>query len=260
MVEPASSRALRALLTAVYRPLLRRAAREALEGRLLDRAHPERGRWLRPEVDAYLAAVWRHVPELLPEARLEELPTVGNRHNVFLAVVTTAAYRTLVERGVERDHAAELVADVGWKIYARMLRLAALPTRWLHRDPALRMERTLQRLMRFPFSAPGRPGYEVELWSEGGRVHTHWTHCPPQTFVRRLVEHRGDGGELEAFFRSWCLYDWPGADLIAGDGERGHYERRHTLSRGDAVCDMCWHGRARREGTGAVRPCGAPAG
>lgn len=244
----ASTRALIAMATGLYRPLFRRAARQVLEGRLLDPRRPEEGRWLRPDVDAYLGAVWRRTRLLLPETRLEELPTLGNRHNVFLAVVTTAADRAMVEREVEPSYATELVADVGWKIYASMLGLAALPERLARRDPSVRMERTLRRLMRFPFSAPGRPGYEVEAWSEGGRFHTHWTHCPPHTFVRNLVERRGDRGELEAFRRSWCRYDWPGADLLAGDGERGHYERERTLSHGDPVCDMCWHGRVPRAG------------
>lgn len=232
-----------AILIRLYRPLLRRAARQVLEGRRLDPERPEQGRWLRSDVDGYLDAVWRRARETVPDARLDELPTLGNRHNVFLAVVTTAAYQVMIDRGIERRYAMELVADVGWKLYAWMLRLAALPARLAHRDPKVRMERTLRALMKFPFSAPGRPGYEVQVWSEGDRVHTHWTHCPPQAFVRALVERRGDRGELEAFFRSWCLYDWPGADVLAGDGERGHYERPHTLSRGDSVCDMCWHAR-----------------
>lgn len=235
-----------AILIRLYRPLLRRAARQVLEGRLLDPDRPEQGRWLRSDVDGYLDAVWRRAGELVPDARLGELPTLGNRHNVFLAVVTTAAYQAMIDRGVERRYAMQLVADVGWKIYAQMLRLAALPARLTHRDPKIRMERTLRALMKFPFSAPGRPGYEVRVWSEGDRVYTHWTHCPPHTFVRDLVQRRGDRGELEAFSRSWCLYDWPGADILAGDGERGHYERPHTLSLGDPVCDMCWHARSHR--------------
>ncbi|MDX1650145.1 MAG: hypothetical protein R3263_09855, partial [Myxococcota bacterium] len=234
-----STRMLVAGATAVYRPLFRRAARQVLEGRLLDPDRPREGRWLRADVDAWLDAVWERVPALLPEARLDELPTLGNRHNVLLAVMTTAAYQAMVARGVERAYAMELVGDVGWKIYAGMLGVASLPARLLHRDPAARMERTLRLLMRFPFSAPGRPGYEVEAWSEDDRFHTHWTHCPPQSFVRSVVERRGDGGELEAFRRSWCRYDWAGADLLAGDGRRGHYARPHTLSHGDPVCDMC---------------------
>jgi hypothetical protein len=237
-----------AILGVLYRPLLRRAARQALQGRLLDPGRPEQGRWLRRDVDGYLDEVWKRARELLPEARLERLPTLGNRHNVFLALLTTSAYQVMLEHGIEQRYAMDLVADVGWKVYAWMLRLASLPARLTSRDPQVRMERTLRALMRFPFSAPGRPGYEVRAWSEGDRFITHWTHCPPQTAVRELVSRSGDRGELEAFSRSWCFYDWPAADLLAGDGGGEHYERPHTLSRGDPVCDMCWRGRTSATG------------
>lgn len=225
---------------ALTRRLVARAAGQTLEGRLLDPEEPRRGRWLRADVRAFLSATWDRVDALTPAARLEALPTYGNRLNVYMAVATTAAYQALLERGVSREYAAALVADLGWKVYARMLGLAAMPARLLLRSPPRRLEWTLKLLMRFPFSAPGRPGYEVQAWSEGGRFFTHWTHCPPQAFVRSLVEGGEDRGELEAFYRSWCLYDWAGADLLAGDGTHGHYERLHTLSRGDPVCDMCW--------------------
>lgn len=232
------------LLKRVYRPLVRRAAGQILQGRWLDEERPERGRWLRDDVDAFIDNTWKRVDELLTKARLDELPTNGNRHNVFLATVTTAAYQALLDQGVSREYASTLVSDVGWKLYVWMLNVAAFPFRITTRDPYKRMERTLKALLVFPFSAPGAPGYAVEAWAEGEQFFTHWTHCPPQAFVRGLVEHEGDRGELDAFYHSWCLYDWPAADLLAGDGERGHYARRHTMSRGDSVCDMCWRGQA----------------
>lgn len=242
------------LLKLVYRPLVRRATRQILEGRALDEDRPELGRWLPDDVNAFVKATWSRVGELLPDARLDDLPTLGNQHNVFLAVVTTAAYQTMLGRGVRADYAATLVGDVGWKLYVWMLNVAAFPFRITTRDPYKRMERTLKALLVFPFSAPGAPGYEVEAWAEGEEFFTHWTHCPPHTFVRELVEERGDRGELVAFSRSWCLYDWPAADLLAGDGKRGHYARPHTMSQGDAVCDMCWRGSAREAGLDDVEP------
>lgn len=223
------------------RSLIRRAAREALQGRMLDPDDVARGRWLRADVRSFRKATWRRVDELVPAAELERLPSYGNRLTVFMAVVTTAAYQELLARGVAREYAADLVADIGWKIYAWMLAASALPARILTRSRERQLESTLRLLMRFPFSAPGKPGYQVEAWREGSRFFTHWTHCPPQAFVRSLVEAGEDRGELEAFHRSWCLYDWAGADLIVGDGRHGHYERPHTMSRGDAVCDMCWY-------------------
>lgn len=56
----------------------------------------------------------------------------------------------------------------------------------------------------------------------------------------RARADRGDRGDLEAIYASWCQYDSPGADIIADDGQRGHYQRSQTLSRGSAKCDMCW--------------------
>ena len=82
------------------------------------------------------------------------------------------------------------------------------------------------------------------MHGEGDDIVTNWTRCPPQGFVRTLVAETGDRGDLDAFHERWSLYDWPGADIIAGDGARGHCTRRQTLSRGDPVCDMCWKARA----------------
>ncbi|MCB1326808.1 MAG: hypothetical protein KDK35_16355 [Leptospiraceae bacterium] len=228
------------LLRAVYKPVVRRAARQALEGRLVAPGSPQAGRWLRRDVQAYLGTVWSEVDRLAAEANLEQLPTLGNRHNVFLAVVTTAAYRCLVNQGSAPDYSMLLVGDVGWKVYERLLRLAAFPFRIVTRSRQRRVELTLRSLMIFPFSAPGAPGYEVKAWASEEGFHTHWTHCPPYAFARG-IDKKYKKGELEAFYRSWCLYDWAAADVLVDDGKKGHYTRPKTLSRGDRVCDMCWH-------------------
>ena len=236
------NRVLITLCKAVYKPLVRWAAHQILEGRLLDLEKPNKGRWLHSDVRAYLSETWACCDSLIPVAALEKLPTYGNRHNVFLAVVTTAAYQVMIERGVPSSYAKQLVGDLCWKIYGSMLAAVSIPYQMTTRDPGRRMEKILRTLMFFPFNAPGAPGYEVKVWTEGSDTYTHWTHCPPQTFVRRVIAVNGDRGELDAFYQSWCLYDWPGADLLVNAGKRGHYSRMHTLSRGDPIYDMCWHG------------------
>ncbi len=228
----------------LYAPLVRRSARQILQGRLLDPDVPEKGRWLRGDVDQILRMTWKRVDTLISEAGLDLLPTLGNRHNVFLAAVTTAAYQVLLECGQSKNRASTLVADIGWKIYALGVKIVSLPFRLTSRDPGKRLERTIRALLVFPFSAPGRPGYEVKIEKQEGQLLTNWTWCPPLAFVRDLVERHGDRGELDAFYYSWCYYDWPGADIIAGDGKHGHYQRTHTQSRGDATCDMCWRRKA----------------
>jgi hypothetical protein len=230
------------LLVRVYRPVVRHAARTALEGRRFDPAKPEAGRFLRADVDSLLNDVYRRMFDLLREDDLSRIPTLGNRHNVYLAALTIAAYHALLAAGVEQRYAMDLFADLGWKIYERMLRLPFFFARLSSRDPQRRMDSVLKALMRFPFSSPGKPGYEARGWSEPGCFYTHWTHCAPLGFVKRYVERHGDRGEIEAFYHSWCLYDWPAADMLAGGaaGQHGHYRRLHTLSRGDSICDMCW--------------------
>ncbi len=224
----------------ICKPLTKASARKMLLDRLRNIEKQEERRWTRLEVKNMLDGTWRRVDKMLCTTQLEEIPTRGSRHNVFLAIVTTAAYRELTGMGVSPKYAAQLIADVGWKMYAMGIVLFSLPFRLVSKNPTVRIERTIRLLMKFPFSAPGRPAYEAKVWKQNEDYYTHWTWCPPQAYVRNLIEREGDSGELDAFYQSWCQYDWPGADIMAGDGKKGHYERRLTQSRGDSVCDMCW--------------------
>ncbi len=56
--------------------------------------------------------------------------------------------------------------------------------------------------------------------------------CPVNYYFQALGKE-----ELEFFRNSWCTMDWPFAEAMVKGGK---YERRHTLSAGDNVCDMRW--------------------
>lgn len=224
----------------ILRALLLRSARKVLLTRELELENGVKTRWLKAEIGCFKEELRNVANEIRQIARLSELPSIGNRLMVELTIFTMAAYRTLLRFGISRGDARQVVADIGWDVYAALLSVTSLPFRMIFRDPGARLRNTIRLLLFFPFNAPGAPGYEASVWVEDGDIHTHFTHCPPQSFVRRLVQELGDEGDLQAFFESWCQYDWPGADVIASDGKRGHYLRRQTLSRGDPVCDMCW--------------------
>ena len=219
---------------------LGRAARTILLSRALITDTGQQVRWLAPDVRRFLDQMKQDIEKLRPVANFENMPNAGNRIMVELAVMTIAAYRALAYLGVDRANSREVVADIGWKVYSSQLRIASFPFRLVTRDPGKRLHITIRMFLRFPFSAPGAPGYDVKSWSKSGDIYTYFSHCPPHTFVRSLISEQGDNGELQAFRDSWCQYDWPGADIIAGDGQRGHYFRSRTLSAGDNVCDMCW--------------------
>lgn len=231
---------------------LSRSARRVLQTRTLELENGNSLRWLAQEIDLFLGTFEVQAAMMRPSARLGELPNMGNRLMVELAIYTTAAYRGLLDTGLSQLSARGVAADIGWDVYAKLLRLNSLPFRLVTRDPGRRLRGTIGLLLRFPFKSPGAPGYAVEVRREGDDLLTYWTHCPPQSFVRALVADTEDRGDLDTFYESWCQYDWPGADVIANDGHRGHYERRQTLSRGDPVCDMCWKARATAEGNPSI--------
>lgn len=226
------------------RRVVRKEAKRILTSRTLADAKGRQFRWLDHEINRFIADVEADVESLRPEARLETLPSFGNRLMVELAIYTVAADRVLRRSSLPPELSAQIVSDLGWDIYRRLLRLSSAPVRLLTRDPGRRLRWTIGMLLWFPFNAPGAPGYAVASRRDGDDILTHFTHCPPQSFARHLAEQKDDPNVLETFRQSWCTYDWPGADLIAGDGHRGHYRRPQTLSHGDSVCDMCWAARA----------------
>lgn len=224
----------------IIRHIVNGAARRGLRTHMLTDVYGSSFRWLDHDINRFVAALSVEVQTLRKDARMERLPTFGNQLMVELAVWTAAADRTLRNLEVAPASSRQIVADLGWDIYRRLLKLTSAPFRLISRDPGKRLRWTIGALLIFPFSARGKPGYEVTVFCQGDRLMTHFTNCPPQSFVRQISEMYDDPDALQAFRESWCVYDWPGADLIAGDGERGHYKRPHTLSCGDTVCDMCW--------------------
>lgn len=221
---------------AASRWMVRRAMHRSVRGRDRNPDDPGAGRITRRQVRRILRSVWRHERALLPRARLERYPLVGNRINVYLAVLTLAAYRGLKEEGIPEEHAARLFADAGWTVYEAMIRPARWLSRLARRSPRGRMELILRSLMRFPFGQPedpDAPGYRVEAWTDESGLHTHWTRCPPLQLVQAL----GEPGELKVFQQSWCCYDYPGAEAMV---EGGRFRRTRVMSRGDEVCDMLW--------------------
>ena len=234
------------LITKMIKRLARGSANQILMGRMKEKGVPEGGRFLKFEVDAILDQTWKNVDEMLPDANLESMPTKGNQLNVLLAVVTVGAYHALLEAGINKNYAIELFADIGWKLYTKFLPLPKFIAGIATRDPQKRINMIMRMFMLFPFSTPGRPGYVCKAWAEEGQFNTYWSHCPPFEFVRKFVESHGDRGEIAAYQQSWCAYDWALTyalvDGSAGNG--GYYERPHTLSFGDELCDMRWCAKA----------------
>jgi hypothetical protein len=209
----------------------KRSAHQILVGRYRNREQPTQGRFNRGQVEDLLTDIWRHLDRLLPEANLKQYKTLGNRQNLFLAVATRAAYHAFLEAGIDAVYATELISDIAWKVYASWLSIPRFFARLVTRDPQKQMNFILQAFLRYPFS---EPGYQRKVWQEADGLNTHFYRCPPHAYFQQ----HGTPEEMLFFNRTWCTFDWAIANEMV---EGGRYERPHTLSAGDAVCDMKWY-------------------
>jgi len=163
---------------------------------------------------------------------LDRLETRGNRMNVFLAIVSLAAYRAFLSLGFNKEYATELISDLGWKLYINMVKLPRFIARLLYRDPQKQMTFFLKLWMKFPFSTLG---YKSKAWAEVDCFCIDWSECPPF----EAIKNNGTDEEVEFFYNTWCLYDYAVAkEMVKG----GYFKRKNCLSKGDQVCDMRSHG------------------
>ena len=178
-----------------------------LRNRAVKNLQGETVRLLRPDIRGLLERLEPEAEAIRDYAEFDRLPSFGNRLMVEFAVYTAACDRAMRHSDIDPADAQAALSDAGWHIYRRMLLVASLPFRLVTRDPGKRIRWTIQLLLRFPFNAPGAPGYEVETRVEDDRILTHFRNCPPQSYIRRLSAETNDPDALEAFRTSWCLYD-----------------------------------------------------
>jgi hypothetical protein len=218
------------LVKLAYKPIVRWAAYRILQGRYLDREQTNKGRFTRTEVNRIIDKTWHNFDELVPVAHVERYKNLGNRQNVLLGVLTHALYRALLEAGLEKDYATELVSDLIWVIYEKWIVFPRATARLSKRDPQKQMDKMLRIFLRFPFSPPG---YVSEVLPEKDVLALDIYRCPVHDYFK-------EQGELEFMLNSWCRQDFALAKIMT---EGGSYERPHTLAAGDKVCDMRWYGK-----------------
>lgn len=203
----------------IYLPVINRAARTVLVGRLKDRLNPESGRFTRSETNDFLKRMWQGYGRLalfVPHER-----TRGSRINVLLACLTLSGFQELLEKGVERNYAIELLADVTWKLYRQWGKVVYFIAKVFTRDPAKRMRTAINLFLRFPFTPPG---YIFERLPAADRISLDMLRCPVADYFKA---HEMSDLCIE----SWCNLDFALARMWGGKLRRGK-----TLAAG---CDRC---------------------
>ena len=212
----------------LYRPLVARAARHVLVGRIRSRQSPEKGRFTRADVDGFLHGAWARYKA--DAAGLPSQPTIGSRMNVRLASFTMSFFDELLASGVDRNYAIEIIADAAWRIYSLWAGIALGAMRWSFasktalgfaavrnsgREPVISL--------RFPFNAPG---YLIEPVAAEHGVAFDVIRCPVADYFRT---HNA----TDLCIASWCNLDYALAEMTDEN-----LVRTETLVSGNDRCDF----------------------
>lgn len=205
----------------VFRPVVKRAAYNALVGRNRDPQRPEKGRFTRVEVDQILEDVWQDYDQFAPLVPQE--PKLGNRMNMLLACTTLACLRVMITSGIERKYAIELIGDLAWKVYQHWGGIPKFIARIVTQDPVERMRLCVNMFLRFPFTPPG---YRFERESMEDGISLDMLRCPVAEYFQAQ-----DASDL--CFATWCNLDFPLAEMWGGK-----LDRTQTLVTGGSFCDF----------------------
>jgi len=208
----------------------KKTIKQVLKNRCRREGEPEYGRFTERDIDRIIQQSKTNLSELLP--LFPNLPNIGNYMMAYSAMIDLAIYRAIIMEKADASYATNLIGDINWLFvrntsgyYQFKKKLIALKTM----DLTEQMGIFLRDMLKFPY---GEPGYQAELSRTGNVYHMNFYSCPVYNFYKQFgVE------ELTLFRKVFCTYDYAAAEHLS---EGGRYQREHTLSEGDEVCDMRW--------------------
>ncbi len=206
-------------LKLIYQPTIRQAAFAGLAGRSRDRTQPARGRFTREDVQSILDEVWMKYERLA--SRVPVQPSLGNQMNLLLSCITLCCFQTMLESGVERGYAIELIGDMAWKIYEKWGAIPITLARLHKHNPRDQMRFAVNAFLRFPFSPPG---YLLERLPSDDGISFNIKRCV-------VAEYFRGQGAADLCVGTWCDLDFALAEMWGG-----WLERTETLASGGPSC------------------------
>ncbi|MFW9995095.1 MAG: L-2-amino-thiazoline-4-carboxylic acid hydrolase [Candidatus Odinarchaeota archaeon] len=195
---------------------------------------PEHGRFTPKEIERVITQAESNTKELVPH--FKDFDNPGNYYMEYGGLINLATYRALVKEGVDSDYAMNLVGDIIWQVLVNTKGIIPLVdplkrklARWRTRDPVAYLGKRLEDGLKSPFS---EPGYKIKLYRDKDVYHEDIYSCPVYDFYAQFGQE-----EMTLFRKTWCTFDYAAAENLV---EGGKYQREHTLSDGDDVCDMRW--------------------
>lgn len=195
---------------------------------------PEYGRFTAKEIEQIILQASLNVKDLMPY--FKDLENIGNYQNEYVGLLDLAIYRALIKYNIEPNYAMNLVGDMMWQGVLNAGGLIPIidPLRkklmkFKTKDPMAYLGKRLKSVMNYPYS---RPGYKIKLYIDKDVYCMDIYSCPVFDFYNQFGAE-----EITLFRKTWCTFDYTSAEYIV---EGGKYQREHTLSDGDGVCDMRW--------------------
>jgi hypothetical protein len=195
---------------------------------------PEHGRFTPREINQIIRHAYLYTKELMPY--FVDLDNVSNYLMEYGGLIDLAIYRALVKAKIDPVYAGNLVGDMIWQ--ARVNAKGLIPiidplrvklAKLTAKDPMAFLEKRLKDGMKYPYS---KPGYKIEFYRNENAYCMDIYSCPVYDFYRQFGQE-----EMTLFRKTWCTFDYSVAEHLV---EGGKYQRKHTLSDGDKVCDMRW--------------------
>lgn len=193
---------------------------------------PEYGRFTSREIKNVIHNTNENIKELMPY--FIDFDNLGNYTLEYGGLIDLAIYRALRKAGIDQNYATNLVGDIMWqfiissgstKFYKLRKELVKLKTK----DPDVFLGMYLKDALKFPYA---EPGYQVKMYRDGNAYCMDFYSCAVYDFFKQFGQE-----ELSMFRKAHCTFDYSAAERIA---EGVSYQREHTLSDGDGVCDQRW--------------------
>lgn len=211
-----------------------------MTGRYIDIAKPENGRYTKRRLKVIHNRIKYTVNQLMQRADNPSCKSHGNKLMVFCGIISLAAYREMRNEGVSHQYATILVGDVIWKLYILGVKPLWIIAGAFTRNPQKRLNYTLRILCIYPFNTD-KNGYQYTLQTMSDHLAMDFSQC----VVHQFMKTAGSEEEMDFFCNTWCLYDFALPPYLVNGGS---YERMHTLSHGDNICDMKWYAAPKEPG------------
>ncbi len=195
---------------------------------------PEYGRFTPREIKCIIFQTNLNIKELMPH--FNDLDSIGNYQNEYVGLIDLAIYRALIKEKIEPNYAMNLVGDMMWQAVVNAKGIIPiidpLRKKWWRlttKDSMSMLGKRIKAAMKYPYS---KPGYKIKFYMDKNVYCMDIYSCPVFDFYKQFGEE-----EMTLFRKTWCTFDFSAAEYAV---EGGRYERKHTLSEGDEVCDMRW--------------------